>query len=389
MYENLRPRDMDERNETEQRFHDYLSGEPGFDSGQFTEEANSNPALKRVLRNLSALPNVETVPDKDRMIFIVKTRLAARRKRQMVRIWSRVAAVVVLFIAAGTFISREPQTLEPAVLSYSASPEDQEVKLVLESGEALSVSQIDSLQKIGEGETDVRLTDQGQIAYTHKPDTGRQIVYHTLQVPRKKWFRLLLADNTEVWLNAETEIKYPVSFPGNERKVFVSGEAFFKVAKESERPFVVVADHIEVEVLGTWFNVNTYMDEGALTTTLVKGSVRVRDTVSGHMSILAPNQQAAVGKDGISVHAVDASQVAGWISGLFLYSDMTLDAFCKYLERRYDVQVRFDDPTLRHYLLTGVVKQQHSFAEVCKYIEETTRVRFEVNDRNVTVCRAK
>jgi hypothetical protein len=164
--------------------------------------------------------------------------------------------------------------------------------------------------------------------------------FNTLSTPRGRQIQLELPDGSKVWLNAESELKFPADFTGTERIVEMKGEAYFEVAKDAKKPFIVRVDNSSVEVLGTHFNVMGYDNESALSTTLVEGSVRFR-SASGNTMMLSPGQQSQLRKNGdlqLDKNA-DIAFATAWKNGQQLFRQADIPTIMRQLERWYDVTV--------------------------------------------------
>ena len=195
-----------------------------------------------------------------------------------------------------------------------------------------------------------------------------------------------LDDGTQVWLNSESSLVNPVRFGDGPREVTVTGEAYFDVAHDASRRFVVHADTVSVSVYGTAFNISSYADEGAIETTLVRGSVEVR---SGHRrAMLQPGQQARVGREGaiFDVRQVAAEDYAAWTRGLFTFNDETIASICRKLSRWYGVEIvprGVDADKVRY---TGVVKRYETFAEMARLLARTDQIRADVEEGKIVLC---
>lgn len=196
---------------------------------------------------------------------------------------------------------------------------------------------------------------------------------NTMSTPRGGQYQLQLPDGSKVWLNAESSITYPVQFAHNERKVSITGEAYFEVAKDKSRPFRVLAADTYIEVLGTHFNVNAYQDEGPVRTTLLEGSVKINN------SLMKPGEAYADGK----VFPADVQQAVAWKNGVFNFNDQNLSQIMLQLARWYDIEVVFPE---------GVPKKQYggeigrdlSLSQVLKGLENSG-VHFELQGRRLLV----
>ena len=166
----------------------------------------------------------------------------------------------------------------------------------------------------------------------------------------------------------------------------IDGEAYFDVARDASRRFVVHADTVSVSVYGTAFNISSYADEGAIETTLVRGSVEVR---SGHRrAMLQPGQQARVGREGaiFDVRQVAAEDYAAWTRGLFTFNDETIASICRKLSRWYGVEIvprGVDADKVRY---TGVVKRYETFAEMARLLARTDQIRADVEEGKIVLC---
>lgn len=230
----------------------------------------------------------------------------------------------------------------------------------------------------------------GQLAYRM---TGKTVesntdeLFNTLSTPRGGQYQLKLSDGTQVWLNAASSIRFPVTFNGEERKVFITGEAYFEVAKNKLKPFIVSAETGNVKVLGTHFNVNAYNDEESMATTLLEGSVKVNSNLNKNEALIKPGEQAKLDKHGqidIDVHA-RTEEIMAWKNGMFLYKSTDLITILRQMSRWYNVDIQYmGHSSLR---FTGQLSRQDALADFLKKLELTDAVKFEINDRNIIVTK--
>jgi ferric-dicitrate binding protein FerR (iron transport regulator) len=373
-------------NDLQQLFHDFLAGNDAFDAREFTRAVNESPALARYLAGLASLSGDAVAPDRERVISGVMHAIRARRRARV----TRVAAVVALLLAGAGgwwYGSNRPSPVDTPVAAIAV--DSSLARLVLADGEVLSLRDLSPGTIIREDGVEMTREDDGTITYSTSDREGGETARHTLVVPRGNEFRLVLSDGTEVRVNSGTVIRYPTRFGDGTREVSVEGEAFFRVARDTTRAFVVTAGEMRVEALGTSFNVNTYRDRGALLATLVEGTVRVTGGTSGECLLSRPGQQASLLENELTVRDVDLTETIAWINGQFLYNDMPLEEICKQMERWYDVHFYFRYPSPRAYTFTGVIKRYHSLREILDYIEETTSVHFVIDGREVTVYAGK
>lgn len=208
------------------------------------------------------------------------------------------------------------------------------------------------------------------------------VVQHEVIIPRKGFYAVQLPDGTKVWLNSESSLSYPSAFTDSVRRVIVTGESYFEVAKDAAHPFIVSVNGVEVRALGTAFNINAYPNEGVLTTTLVEGSVRI----SNHQQVqlLQPNQQLTIGNDW-KVATVDVSPVLGWRRNEFLLRDATIDQVMRQVERWYDAKVVYASVPSQHF--NGKLSRSAPLSKLLHLLEKTGQVHFKIEGNTITVSR--
>ena len=215
------------------------------------------------------------------------------------------------------------------------------------------------------------------------PDTTE--IFHTLEIPRGGEYLLTLSDGTMIYLNSESTLSFPVKFQGKERKVYLTGEAYFKVAKNTEHPFVVTAGELEVLVTGTTFGVRAYKDEKDIQTTLESGQVTVK--VEGKSVKLVPNKQVLFNKStmGLEVRDVDVDLYLAWADGRLVYDNCPLEKILTDLGRWYNIDVFYSRDELRSYQFSLNMKKHEEFTQVLELIGKTGEVQFEIKDNTVIV----
>ncbi len=205
---------------------------------------------------------------------------------------------------------------------------------------------------------------------------------HTMQVPRGGEFAMKLSDGTMVYLNSETNLRYPVQFHGEERRVILSGEAYFDVTK-SDKPFIVEVDDYEVRVLGTRFNVQAYKGE-SFETTLEQGSVEVE--VNARVVLLKPGEQAVVTEDGeLSKQKVDVHRYTAWKDGQFVFDDERLEDVMNTVARWYDIKVFYRNPEVKDIRINGNISRYKDFSVLLEKIEKLEIVYFDIKENVITV----
>ena len=212
-------------------------------------------------------------------------------------------------------------------------------------------------------------------------------VYNTITTANGNQYQLILSDGSRVWLNAASSIRFPTSFSGYERKVEITGEAYFEVAKNAAKPFKVdfknkAGEKDEIEVLGTHFNVNTYTDEPEMKTTLLEGSVKI--TAANKMQMLAPGQQARLTINGIELKKnVDLDQVMAWKNGYFLFDNTDIYTLMRQISRWYNIEVIYE-PNVKNDVFFGEIERKAELNEVLKILE-VGDLHFKLNGHKLTV----
>lgn len=209
--------------------------------------------------------------------------------------------------------------------------------------------------------------------------------YNTLTVPRSGEYIMVLGDGSRVWLNSETELKYPVAFGAAKREVYLTGEAYFEVAKDPARPFIVHTPQTTTTVLGTSFNVMAYRDEEQTEITLVTGAVAVN--AGNHKCRITPGYQVSVDNRSLDMlqQPVNISFYTSWKEGVFDFEGMTLEELALKLSRWYDVDFFFANSKVGSKKFTGAIKRNNTLQFMLDFIQKATDVRFEIKGKTVTV----
>ncbi len=234
------------------------------------------------------------------------------------------------------------------------------------------------------GGDDFQITEQQhQVSYAAGKTSGAKAEKHTLETPHGGEYRIVLSDGTTVWMNCESRLDFPPVFAGGERRVSLSGEAFFDVAP-SGVPFIIEAGGTQIRVHGTRFNVRNYADEHRQETTLVEGSVEV--TTAGASIQLAPGEQAVLDDAGsLSKQQVDADKHASWKDGNVVFEDERLEDIMHKLGRWYNFDVRYRTDALRDIRFTGNIDRYGDIRTLLEKIAKLNVVRFDIDGNQITV----
>ena len=327
--------------------------------------------------------------DEEEFLHLEKS-IYDQKSRRMTLRWSIAASIILL---VGLFVGRtingvrdmhEEQELAKNVMQPGTS----KAILMMADGKEVVLEQGQNLNILLNERVRVATSNRGIVYEEH----GKGVVteeYNKLTTPIGGEYSLVLSDGTKVFLNADSELKYPVEFSDGKRIVDLKGEAYFEVHKDSLRPFVVRMNGSEVTVLGTSFNVNTYGDDGQIYTTLVNGAVRVSSVKNGQAEVLKPGMQSVmdVQSGQLTVREVDVEPYVAWREGRFVFRAMTLDLIMRQLQRWYDFEVFYQNPELKDYEFRGVIKRDMDLDKVLSGIKVTTNVDFEVKGKVITIIK--
>lgn len=330
--------------------------------------------IQRAGVNLNEVEHILSSLQEDKILknilpgYDIKNQVSIRRVHFLKTAWFRYAAVILLLVGTGTYFWLYQNRQQTVVsnnkpLPTEISPGKEGAILTLADG-----SQV-VLDSIGNGVIATQngsraVLKNGQLAYAPTGTIGAGMMYNTITTPKGRQFSVVLPDRTKVWLNAASSLRYPTVFSGRERQVTITGEAYFEVAKNKEKPFLVkINNEATVEVLGTSFNVNAYDDETSIYTTLLEGSVKVavaasadrQPSASQPQVILKPRQQAQIvpvngrsenglpAKAGIKlIENADIDKVMAWKNGAFNFNGASLAEVMRQLERWYDIEVVYE-----------------------------------------------
>lgn len=214
------------------------------------------------------------------------------------------------------------------------------------------------------------------------------LAMNTLKIPRGGEFRLKLSDGTNVYLNSASELKYPVRFDEKERKVYLSGEAYFEVTKDSDRPFYVVTEEVQVRVYGTEFNVNTHQP-GKVHTVLVDGKVGIKKRGMTGEITMRPGELASFDRNAgtFEVKEVDVRQYVVWKDGYFTFENESLEQILNTLSLWYDVDVFFQSEFAKQLVFTGYMKRYNDISEILNAITDVVGVNFTINGKTIIVSK--
>lgn len=335
----------------------------------------------------------------------------AGRRPIVRRFWPAAAAVLILVIAGLFLLTRrhkqeDTESRQPVAAVPDAAPGRDGAILTLADGSQVSLDDNGKELPATQGGTTVKLSGN-QLAYV--PATGDKatpkgdveispasVTYNTVTTPRGRQFTLILPDGSRVWLNAASSIRFPTAFTGKRRSVELSGEAYFEIAKDKEKPFFIHTDKSETEVLGTSVNISAYTDDDTVAATLIEGSIRTG--IRQDQVILVPGEQAKIGaarsgaaQTGVAQSTIDVNhhanveQAIAWKNGTFDFQEKGLKEVMRQLARWYDLEV-FYEPGVKDVKFGGEMSRNIPLSSLLKGLKDMeVHFRIETDHRLVVM----
>lgn len=334
----------------------------------------NNEQSDRILNSILSHQESETIPIRSSSFTIRRLAVAAA-----------VVSLIflsVFYIGRKTSVSNPVQSNEKTVAALKDLPPGQNGAILkLADGSALVLDSMQDGVIAANGNT-LALKQGAQLNYADRKNNHAGEL-NTVETPRGRQFKLTLEDGTQVWLNASSSIRFPVAFTGTERKVEITGEVYFEVAKNKAKPFIVQTGSTKIEVLGTHFNINAYDDEVAVKTTLVEGSVRI--SKGNNNGILKPGQQAqASGTNTLQIrNNADIDEVLSWKNGRFVFTDADLETIMRQVSKWYDVEVQYSG-NIPQRTFTADISRNTNLSEFLKVLE-LNKIHFLLQGRKLIV----
>jgi len=330
----------------------------------------------------------------------LQPKLIAERPRPHIghRIFLYAAAITGMLLGVWGLIYlmlHRPDTTAPAVIAKVEKPAPQPIipgsskaRLILGNGKVVALK-----DKAGQAFTEedgTRVTNSDAVLSYSAGDAANAPVFNTLEIPRGGEYRVVLPDSSVVWLNAASSLRFPTRFSGDKREVYLSGEAYFEIAKNKQKPFIVSINNISVTVTGTQFNVKGYPDENYVNTTLVEGGVELRtaDNPAAKPVQLRPGYQGVWENKKITVKEAYLEEALAWKNGLFVFRSEPIGSIMRKLSRWYDVEAKYPDTSVTAIRFTGTIRKYESIQKVLEMLALTQKVKFTIDDKNISVLKA-
>lgn len=292
--------------------------------------------------------------------------------------WLRYAAAILILTTGSIIYFSNNKTNQSTPVEIAQQPKD------IAPGTNRAILTINNNQQIAldSGQTGINISNT--ITYNDGKEIAAAGKIIQLATPRGGQYHAVLPDGSVVWLNAASSIRFPSKFNNGERRVEVTGETYFEIAKDASKPFKVTGGNQEIEVLGTAFNLNAYDDERNVTTTLLTGSVKL-SLQNGVQTKLIPGQQAQVLSNNHFkvLNEVSTGEVIAWKNGLFQFKKTSVESIMKQVARWYDIEVIFESGAAQQ--IDGSIPRNTQLSNVIRILEMTGKVRFKVDGKKVTV----
>jgi len=299
--------------------------------------------------------------------------------------WAAAAAVLVVF-SFTAYLSLNKK--KEHVFASDVAPGKNKAILTLADGRKISLSDAANGDVIEQAGISVSKTANGQLVYHIEKTT--EIIddskVNTISTPNGGEWEIRLPDGSVVWLNAASSLQYPLNIGSSkQRKVELTGEAYFEVAKDKAHPFIVKTSKQELEVLGTHFNINSYANENVTRTTLLEGSVRVADLNSTEMLVLKPGEQSVLSNNGLTIKKANTDEAVAWKNGYFMFDNEKQESILRKIARWYNVEIEYADPEAKEVMYYGTVSRFEKISKVLRKLEQTGEVRFDIKGNKLIV----
>lgn len=305
------------------------------------------------------------------------------------RRWSMYAASVLVILGLYFFFQKDPtkEAMTELVQQPDIPAGGNKAVLTLGDGKQVVLDGLSEGAILQEGPIKITKSSDGQLTYSINPDKQLKVSYNRVETPVGGFYQVVLPDGSHVWLNSKSSLRFPTAFTEDERRVELTGEGYFEVAKNPAKPFVVMTGNTRVQVLGTHFNVNSYTMRESVSTTVLEGKVAVGNGQT--QQHVTPGQQLQIFKDkrAILYQNVDLAQVVAWKDGYFCKKSIRLEDLMDEVERWYGVEVSYQEPIVAEFVIR--LRKDISLKELLTVLELTGEVKFNLTNKTLKVMKTK
>ncbi len=358
------------------------------------EHPDNKDAFKQYISLLHDYKKIRFIEQHDskRTFHDLSGGLNKKARIRLIRNFS-IAASFLILISLGIAIrfntKSKDHSMEQARIDQLGETGSRKASLTFANGNTVNLDAIENQTFQEEDGTLIEKDNSNTLSYKSDSKATDSNLFNTVEVPRGGEYSLVLSDGSKVWLNAESSIRFPVSFNSAERAVFLTGEAFFDVKSDIDRPFVVHLLNAKVKVLGTRFNLNGYPERDYISATLVDGELEVYTKTQKEK--IYPGTQALLYKadDNIEVNKVNTNLYTSWVDGILEFENRDLEFIMIQLSRWYQVDFKFNDNDLKNTRFSGAIKRNNSFEYALDLIERISDVKFTVEDSIIVIEKKK
>ncbi|MEO6733180.1 MAG: FecR domain-containing protein [Ferruginibacter sp.] len=376
---------------------------------QLLQDHNYEAPIKGSIEQLLEQHSSANLVDENKATIIFQNVLNAAEKEQntqiskvvpltekprvftMARIAAAASLIGFLFLGAYLMVNRNKANevaktvVKPKTFKNDVLPGGAKAILTLADGSAIVLDDAQNGALAQQGNTKV-IKFGAKLSYDPAQSGSKDIVYNSISTPRGGQYQVELPDGSNVWLNSGSSLRFPTAFTGKQRRVEVTGEAYFEVAKNAAMPFVVSVGGAEVKVLGTHFNIMAYNDEAMMKTTLLEGSVEFM--AGGNSNLLKPGQQSQLTPGGSIkvVSNVDVDQVVAWKNGLFHFENADIGTVMRQLSRWYDVEVVYENKNINDQFVLEM-RRNSKLSDVLRVLELTGDIKFDIQGKKIIILK--
>jgi len=319
--------------------------------------------------------------------------LDSGNKPRRIILWSYISVAALILVTLSVtwylyFTKQNKDDLQEHKFNVAKDirPGGNKAVLTLADGSKVNLTDLGNGEVAKQAGLKIVKTANGHLHYivnsTSEGTEEQETTYNTIETPKGGQYQITLPDGSKVWLDAASSLRYPTKFSKNERKVELTGQAYFEIAKSKDKPFRVISNKQQVEVLGTHFNINAYKDQLETITTLLEGSVKIGLLNDKTGNLLRPGQQAKLIADRFEVAQVDVEEAIAWKNGYFLFPDEEVSTALNKIARWYDVEV-VCDKKLDGVKIGGTISMSKNLSEVLRVLQLTKKIKFKVEERRI------
>lgn len=320
--------------------------------------------------------NLGSPKDKGASLFQTITKQTiAKSSARMFRIWTSVAAAVLLLATFGVYFFRT-QSVPEVQTQVALSPGEEGATLTLADGSQIRLGSAQEGQIAQQTGVSIVKSADGQLIYEFKGSANNDKQRNILSTDKGETYKIRLPDNSLVWLNASSSLTFsPSLISAGQRTVALEGEAYFEVTPDKKHPFIVTTGQQFVKVIGTRFNINSYKDEPAINTTLVDGSVQV--SVQETSKVIRPNQKTVFDGNMLKVEPANIQDELDWKEGYFRFNEEPLESIMRKMARWYDIEVEYKDEAIKQLRFGGVIKRVDDASKLLELLEMTGKIKYQ------------